>query len=437
MSWTGSSWSSTPSDAAVKARNYGRVQNRLLLGNRAGMEIQVLPDRVPDMAGDGIAISMGGLTAQYLINNLSYVINADGMVASVNACFWGALGATPGFNLVNAWTPTAPGLTALPTPPATTGGTTITTPTGGTVVSGGTVGTGPIFPPFNEVVRLTSVVRARSTWTRLPYALTLSGRTMLARVKAVPISASGPIEEPELTWDLVRVGTRLNVASGDFAPVVPAAAAAGDLLVCHIAYRDSAAFTAPTGGEWTIHEQQSTGNTSTDTSSMIASGLVASCVRGSSNPNTTFTRTGGDVAYGCITVFRPSAGTVSFVDSSSATLASAGTVTTTSELTTTTDRSLLITTACGADNVIWNNFSSATTPTIETGFGAVNISARTLTLNAWEKTLDEGTITGADTQVGIAVAVKEVAGATGDITATAGFGDARRHAIIAVAFEAT
>jgi hypothetical protein len=178
MSWTGSSWSSTPSDAAVKARNYGRVQNRLLLGNRAGMEIQVLPDRVPDMAGDGIAISMGGLTAQYLVNNLSYVINADGMVASVNACFWGALGATPGFNLVNAWTPTAPGLTALPTPPAVTGGTTITTPTGGTVVSGGTVGTGPIYPPYNEVVRLTGIVRARAIWTRKPYALTLPTRAM-------------------------------------------------------------------------------------------------------------------------------------------------------------------------------------------------------------------------------------------------------------------
>jgi hypothetical protein len=213
MSWNGTSWTSTPTDAAAKARNYGRVQNRLLLGNRAGMEIQVLPARVPDMAGDGIAISMGGLTAQYLVNNLSYVINADGMVASVNACFWGALGATPEFNLVNAWTPTAPGLTALPTPPAVTGGTTITTPTGGTVVSGGTVGTGPIYPPFNEVVFLTGVVRARTIWTRRTYALTLPTRTMDVVLKVLTPPAPPP-PSPEI---IAATYSQSSVYSGNTA----------------------------------------------------------------------------------------------------------------------------------------------------------------------------------------------------------------------------
>jgi hypothetical protein len=71
-----------------------------------------------------------------------------------------------------------------------------------------------------------------------------------------------------------------------------------------IAYRSNAAFSLPSG--WNlVATQQSSGNTSTTTSTAIGSGLMAYCVYdAASPPGYTFTRTGGDVAYGHLAVYR-------------------------------------------------------------------------------------------------------------------------------------
>jgi hypothetical protein len=78
----------------------------------------------------------------------------------------------------------------------------------------------------------------------------------------------------------------------------------GDLFVAMIAYRSNAAFTLPSG--WSlVATQQSSGNTSTLSGSSIGSGLMAYCIYdAASPPGYTFTRTGGNAAYGRLAVYR-------------------------------------------------------------------------------------------------------------------------------------
>ena len=233
-------------------------------------------------------------------------------------------------------------------------------------------------------------------------------------------------------WSLVGIDTGL-VASGNISPQIPAEVQEGDLLIAHISYRDAAEFSAPAGGEWTIHEQQSLGNTSTTVGASIASGMIASCIRGASNPGTVFTRTGGDVAMGRITAWRPDAGTVEFVGSSSNTLAANSTTVTTGELTASGADNLLILGYCGANNVGASEFRAATDPTTQSGNTDATTGSITVA-DTWVEIYDSTTTIGADTRAALARAVKTAAGATGELRITAE--DSNRHVAVAGAWRA-
>lgn len=110
-------YSSTPSDAAQKATQYGRVQNRLLMGNRSGMNLQLAPETLPDAPFAPLVVQANGLSALYRTNAASWTMDSNGIVASTDALFWGAVGGTGTF-----WFPVAPGITALPTTPAVVDG---------------------------------------------------------------------------------------------------------------------------------------------------------------------------------------------------------------------------------------------------------------------------------------------------------------------------
>lgn len=80
------------SDAEVKAKNYGRIQNRLLLANRSGMNIQLAALYMPEAPFSSLVVNAAGLYALYRTNGTSYTFNAEGMVASCDALYWGAIG---------------------------------------------------------------------------------------------------------------------------------------------------------------------------------------------------------------------------------------------------------------------------------------------------------------------------------------------------------
>jgi hypothetical protein len=78
------------------------------------MSIQLSPERLPTAPFDPIYIEANGLTAQYRVNAASWTFDSNGIVASVDALFWAAVGGTGTF-----WFPVAPGITTLPTTPPT------------------------------------------------------------------------------------------------------------------------------------------------------------------------------------------------------------------------------------------------------------------------------------------------------------------------------
>jgi len=94
ITWSsGAGYGSIPSDAAVKAANYGRIQNRLLLGNRYGINLQVSSDLVPKRPFDPVYLQARGLTGQYRVNATNWVFDASGIVSSIDAIFWAGIGA--------------------------------------------------------------------------------------------------------------------------------------------------------------------------------------------------------------------------------------------------------------------------------------------------------------------------------------------------------
>jgi len=85
-------YSSIPSDAPAKANRYGRVQNRLLLGNRSGVNLQVAPERMPAAPFDPIFVQAAGLTALYRVNGNQWAFDSNGIVCSTDALYWGVAG---------------------------------------------------------------------------------------------------------------------------------------------------------------------------------------------------------------------------------------------------------------------------------------------------------------------------------------------------------
>ena len=75
-----------------QALTFGRVQNRLLLGNRQGVSLQLAPELLPVAPFDPIYIKAEGLTGQYRVNGASWTFSRDGIVSSVDALFWGGVG---------------------------------------------------------------------------------------------------------------------------------------------------------------------------------------------------------------------------------------------------------------------------------------------------------------------------------------------------------
>lgn len=101
-------------DAQEKALVYGRVQNKLLLGNRSGINLQVAPEILPSAPFEPFYLQVSGLSALYRTNGTSWTMDSSGIVVSTDALFWGGAGGTG-----TPWFPVAPGIVTLPSTPAT------------------------------------------------------------------------------------------------------------------------------------------------------------------------------------------------------------------------------------------------------------------------------------------------------------------------------
>ena len=150
----GTTYGSIPSDAPQKAQQYGRVQNRLLMGNRNGMSMQLPPELMPEAPFSPLVLQANGVSGLYRTNGTSWTFDAQGMVVATDALFWGGVGGS-GIR----WFPVAPGITELPTTPG---------------VIDGLMTVASTVPMANETVALTATLRLRPTIEGLSYALGVS-----------------------------------------------------------------------------------------------------------------------------------------------------------------------------------------------------------------------------------------------------------------------
>jgi hypothetical protein len=85
---------SVSSDARPKAKRFGLTQNRLLFGNRNGMNIQVPPEVLPNEPFGAFYLSANGAVTQYRTNGTSWTMDSNGIVSSTDALYWGVAGKT-------------------------------------------------------------------------------------------------------------------------------------------------------------------------------------------------------------------------------------------------------------------------------------------------------------------------------------------------------
>lgn len=230
-----------------------------------------------------------------------------------------------------------------------------------------------------------------------------------------------------MAWTLVGVGTPASVASGNLTVNEPAGCQAGDLLVMGIAYRSTVFVDTP--GDWNLLNFEISGDTATNANG-IGSGGLYYCIRGSSAPTSTFTRTGGNAALGCIVAYRG-------VDSSdptgtqttSATLGASGTAVSTVGIETDTNNALIVAMLAGGGDTTVSGFDAATDPS--TASGATDTS-NDPTAGTWRERTDSLTTAGADTTLAMADAIKATAGVTGTLSCTTANGF--RSVMVAASF---
>jgi hypothetical protein len=90
----GGKYYSRKSDAEQKANLYGRVQNKMLLGNRNGLNVQTVPEILPGEPFAPFYLTANGVVTQYRTNGTSWTMDSNGIVASTDALYWGVVGRT-------------------------------------------------------------------------------------------------------------------------------------------------------------------------------------------------------------------------------------------------------------------------------------------------------------------------------------------------------
>jgi hypothetical protein len=221
---SGGPFTATASDASAKANRYGRVQNRLLLGNRNGINLQLAPERLPAAPYSPLYVQANGLTALYRANGTSWAFDSNGIVCSVDALFWAAVGGTGTF-----WFPVAPGITTLPTTPA---------------ITDGTMNPANTVLPYNETAVYEGRLRLGNIVTKFEYSLSLLTvlpslviKTPANSYKVTPIYMPAPVSItigapiPRIqTSTAVRVTTSPTVTLATPSPIFAVGSAVSLLL---------------------------------------------------------------------------------------------------------------------------------------------------------------------------------------------------------------
>jgi hypothetical protein len=279
---------------------------------------------------------------------------------------------------------------------------------------------------------LTSDFRIHSQNERLGTAPTVNDQ-----FTAYLADQTGTTNDPYLdvltgtSWVYVGRGTSVEATATSHVLTEPAGAASGDLLVACIGSRiaSTTSITLPSG--WALVAEAKNNNI-LSTSSALPSGMMAYILRGGSAPSYTFTHpTAPSVALGRVFAYRnvhqttPTDTGTTAVTTGTALLAVSVT-----GLTTTVDDDLIVALTAGGQEAAWSAFA-ATDPA--TGSGTTADSALDPQFGAWLERSDIQTTTGVDTSLAVFDAIKQTAGATGNLIATASV--SAGHVVVAGSFK--
>lgn len=203
---SGGPFTSIASDAPQKAKRFGVVQNRLLLGNRSGMNIQTAPELLPATPFAAFLVQANGVSGLYRTNGTSWTMSSEGVVVSTDALFWGAVGGTGDF-----FFPVAPGITALPvTPPAVDG--VVTVPS--------------VVPVWNETALLDARTRTICSVVGLSFALQLNTPlTLVTKTKASVVVVTC-VNAPAASVALAALAPAVSTGASVAVPVAAVSVAA-------------------------------------------------------------------------------------------------------------------------------------------------------------------------------------------------------------------
>jgi hypothetical protein len=235
-------------------------------------------------------------------------------------------------------------------------------------------------------------------------------------------------------WTFVGASTVVETTATGHTLTLPAGTQDGDLLVAVIASRiaSTVSITLPSG--WTRVTEQKTNNVVAGASTGIASCMMAYIVRGPSAPALGFTHpVAPSVAQGQIVAYRgahPGTGAVPTLDASTSfTTATGVTAVSGVGLTSNDCIDLVVMGVAGGRAAAWSAFDAVTRPGTPSGTGGQTGAP---VVGTWSERADTTTATGADTSLGIADGVMDIASATGNLTVTASLSGG--HAVCAGAF---
>ena len=107
-------------NAEAQARKIARIQRRLAEGSRFGMSIQAAAGVLPSAPFGPFIVKASGISAMYRANGSGWTFDANGIVHSTDALFYGGIGTDGSGGSI--WFPVAPGITTLPAAPAVVNG---------------------------------------------------------------------------------------------------------------------------------------------------------------------------------------------------------------------------------------------------------------------------------------------------------------------------
>ena len=151
------------------------------------------PELMPEAPFAPFVLTANNVSGLYRTNGTSWTFDAQGMVVSTDALFWGGVGGSG-----VRWFPVAPGITTLPTtPPVVDGQMTVL----------------QVVPVANETVLISATLRLRPTVESYPFAMQSIAQLIFTTRLRATVQAFSLVTIPAATVDVTGLLPTVNIGA--------------------------------------------------------------------------------------------------------------------------------------------------------------------------------------------------------------------------------